>query len=158
MNFHPDRPGTLFDFHDHVGGFGVPGNVVEGRLHHAEQGGALGVAELFDPGEGGEAYLEARLARQGFHEGVQRGDQAEVVQQDGPEFAREAVHDLDRLLHDAARGGDFLGEGRRVGRMRLAQVQEPHVDAGEDLADLVVQRAADLAALFLLREDHLAGE
>ena len=84
---------------------------------------------------------------------AQRALQAEVVEHLGAQLASDAAHVVEAAAHG------FAG-GRELRRVVLAgaagRVLELEDDAGEDLADLVVELARDPLALGLLREERFA--
>ena len=90
-----------------------------------------------------------------FHEGMQRGNQPEIVQHRRPQFARELMHDVHRLLHQPVRAGDAAFEAPGVQRGFLLQRGQPDADARQRLGDDIVQLAADLFSLILLHRDDL---
>ena len=129
--------------------------------HHVGQA-LLGdaVDHELDLGAHGDAVeLELALDAQavvGGRRGAQRAQralQAEVVEHLGAQLAGDAAH----VVEAAAHGLAGRGELRRVGLAGpLRRVLELEHDAGEDLADLVVQLARDPLALGLLGQQRLA--
>ena len=78
---------------------------------------------------------------------AQRALQAEVVEHLGAQLAGDAAHVVEAVAHGLA-GRDELGGVVLAGaRGRVLELEH---DAGEDLADLVVQLARDPLALGLL--------
>ena len=89
---------------------------------------------------------------------MQGGNQPQVVQHRRAQFAGEPMHDVHRFLHQPLRAGDVAVEALGVERGLLFQGRQPDIDARQGLGDDIMQFAADLLALFLLRRQKLAGQ
>ena len=91
-------------------------------------------------------------------EGLERRDEAEVVEHGGAQFAREPVHGVDRIFHEPLRLADLLHQVLDVDPRLHLEGGEMNVDADQRLDDFVMQLPADALALLLLGEEKLAGE
>ena len=68
------------------------------------------------------------------------------------------MHDVDRFFHQPLRAGDVAVQPLGVDRRLLLQGGQPDVDARQRLGDDIMQFAADVFALLLLRRENLAGQ
>ena len=134
---------------------GVPRDVGQRLLSHAEAGGLqLGLQAEVDAdrrhvepgGEAGDPRLVVDVGPQGR-------DQAEVVEERGPQVERDAADLPERPLDQ----GDALAEPRpHLGWVEplAADHLEVDLDRGERLPDLVVQLPGDVVPLVLLGADQ----
>ena len=74
---------------------GMTDDVGQRLLRHAVEHRAPAVVQNLDTGVGGETDPQFPASGQGADEGAQRGDQPEIVEQRGPQFAGEAMHGRD---------------------------------------------------------------
>ena len=96
--------------------------------------------------------------REVLHKRMQGGNQPQVVQHRRAQFAGEPMHDVHRVLHQLLRAGDVSLKAFGVERGLFFQGRQPDIDARQGLGDDIMQFAADLLALFLLRRQKLAGQ
>ena len=81
--------------HIDAAGFRVAGGVGEAFLCDAVEYGSLGRVELLHSRKGRQMRADAGARGEVFHERLQGGNQPEVVQHCGAQFAGEAVDDAD---------------------------------------------------------------
>lgn len=110
------------------------------------------------PAEGGQAGVDAGPRGEGFHEGMEGGDQPEVVEDGGTELAGELLDEVDRFFDEALGAGDVEIEAPGLELGLLLERGQPDGDAREGLGDDVVELAADFLTLFFLGGKDLAGE
>ena len=89
---------------------------------------------------------------------MQGGNQPQVVQHRRAQFAGELMHDVHRFFHQPLRAGDVAVQALGVERGLLFQGRQPDIDARQGLGDYIMQFAADLFSLLLLRRENLAGQ
>ena len=101
-----------------------------------------------------EVDADLGLARVALDVVEQRGQHAQVVQDARAQIERERADALEQLLHQGLGLPEPLGQR---GRRRLGHV-EGEAQPGEELADLVVELAGQVAALRLLHLHQAPGE
>jgi hypothetical protein len=137
------------------GGPGMAANVGEGFLHDAEAGcgGFIGQIELINLADelaGGAGALEKVLEVE-----LKRGQQAEVIEQLGPQLGGQAAHRVDAVGDQGSHRNKLFA--RRLGQaLRFAEAAGVHLERGEGAAELVVELARHAGALLLARTLGLA--
>ena len=144
--------------HFHLAGLRMAGHIGERFLGDAIEHRSFVTVHLLNRREGRQADMDARLFPEAFHERVEGGNQSQIVQHRRAQFPGKPMHDVHRLLHQPLRAGDVSLEVFGVVRGRLFQGRQPDIDARQGLGDDIMQFAADLLALFLLRRQKLAGQ
>ena len=74
------------------------------------------------------------------------------------EFTGEPFYAFHRFIHQPLRAGNLFFEAAGVDRGLLFQRQQPDIDAQQRLGDFIMQVAADLLSLVLLRRQNLVGQ
>ena len=100
----------------------------------------------------------SRSFREFLHEGVQGGNQPQVVERRGAQVAGELMDIVHRFLHEPLRLGYFLRELSGAAGGLVGQRAQMHADADQGLGDFIVQLAADPLAFRFLRVKDLMGE
>src|SRR6185369_6795394 len=106
--FHGNGAIHFLDPDSDLAGLGVAGDVVEGLLGDAIEDGSFIAIHPVHTGKGGQAYVDAGLLLEGFHKTMKSGDEAEVVEDGGAQFAGEAMDDAHRVLHQVLGAGDAV--------------------------------------------------
>lgn len=134
------------------GGAGVTGDVGEGFLDNAVGGDFERSGETFGGKREFECDEDASLAAEVFEVGLQGGAQAEIVEEARAELEGEG----------ADGGEEFVGDGEGFGEGGAGGVGaggfELKAEAGEELADLIVELVGEGVTLVFLHAEEAGGE
>ena len=85
----------------------MAGHIGEGLLRNAKQHRAPGGIQLFHPRKNLQVNGNARPFGKEPGKRMQRGNQAQIIQHCGTQFAGEFMHDVYRFFHEALRTGNI---------------------------------------------------
>src|SRR5262249_9115998 len=123
---------------------GLVHDAIQGRLDHRRQApGAAGV----------DTDGQRRATRDAAGEGLQRGTEAEIVENRGPQFVREATELAGDLLEDDADFLKALAGGRRDAAAQTGQRELRH---DHELPGLIVNLVGQAPGFRLQRVVHAA--
>src|SRR5919197_1216723 len=128
---------------------GVARNVGQGFLTDAEQRSPHVRPDLEAPTGRRDRAADAGALLELFRVPLHGGDEAQVVQDRGPELTGDPAHVVDRLVHDGAQGGDLRRLASRDVAEPLGEASELELQAGQRLAELVVDLPRDAGPLLL---------
>ena len=158
MDFQANRTGKLSD--DDLS-FPRPGmlmDIGQSRLGDTIEHGPLRAVQLFDAGKSGEVGVNFRPFGKVGDEGLEGGNQPQVVQHGGAQFAGETMDDIDRFFHQPLGMRDVPAKIPGVARGFARQGGEVDIDAHEGLDDFVMQLPADALAFLFLGQQQLVGQ
>ena len=96
--------------HLHPAGLGMTGHIGERFLGDAKSTVRLAVSNCSTAAKRPSNECGRRSARELFHEGMQGGNQSEIIQHRRAQFAGELMHDVHRFFHQPLRAGDVAVE------------------------------------------------
>ena len=133
------------------------GDVGEGLLNHPVETGPVSVGKMIERGIHVSLDLHATRSRNFSDQPRQGRSQAQIVEHGGPQQHGDIANHAKSLLDDAHRMRDprrKLTPGIAASSRHTRQL---HAQAGEHLADLIVQFARQIFSLLLLGCTHLRG-
>ena len=151
----PEPAGIPRDRDVDAAGAGVAPHVRERLLQRAEQGQLRLLRQRRERGGRREGDPDGAVVAEVRHQRAQRGQEAEVVEQRGPEIVGDAPDAPDAGVDQREGLVEPFAERRAH---PFAQHPELHLHRAEDLRRLVVQLARQPAALLLVLLDHARGE
>ena len=158
LDIHAGRAVKFLNVHFHPAGLRMAGDIGHRFLGHAKKHRAPGRVQLFHSRKGYQMSADPRPRGETFHEGVQGGNQPQIIQHRRAQFAGELMHDVHRFFHQPLRPGDVAVQALGVDHGLLFQGRQPDIDARQSLGDDIMQFAADFPSLLLLGRDNLAGQ